>query len=248
MIIFPAIDLRNGKCVRLVQGELDKETVFSDNPVEMAKSWEAQGATFLHLVDLDGAFAGKPQNLEIIKEIVTAISIPVQLGGGIRSLDTIEEVLNAGVNRVILGTVAIKNPTMVQQACAKYPGRIVVGIDSKQGKVAVEGWGETSTETTVELANKMKDMGIQRIIFTDISKDGMLEGPNLASTKELALQTGLKIIASGGVSSIEDIKALKELEIAGVEGVIVGKALYTEAIKLTEAIKIAHEVVDRDEN
>lgn len=244
MIIFPAIDLREGKCVRLVQGQLDQETVFSEDPVDIARTWEAQGANFLHVVDLDGAFAGKPQNLDVVKEIVEAVSIPVQLGGGIRNLETIDQILALGVNRVILGTVAIGNPELVKKACEKHPQRIVVGIDSKNSMVAVEGWGTTSERTTVELAMEMKEAGVKEIIFTDISRDGMMKGPNIESTKELAEKSGLKIIASGGVASLEDIRALKKIESAGVKGVIVGKALYTEAIHLPEALAVAQEEVE----
>ncbi len=244
MIIFPAIDLREGKCVRLVQGQLDQETVFSEDPVDIARTWEAQGAKFLHVVDLDGAFAGKPQNLDVVKEIVEAVSIPVQLGGGIRNLDTIDQILALGVTRVILGTVAIGNPELVKKACEKHPGRVVVGIDSKNSMVAVEGWGTTSERTTVELAMEMKQAGVEEIIFTDISRDGMMKGPNLESTKELAEKSGLRIIASGGVASLEDIRALKKIESAGVKGVIVGKALYTEAIHLPEALAVAQEEVE----
>ncbi|MBS4024191.1 MAG: 1-(5-phosphoribosyl)-5-[(5-phosphoribosylamino)methylideneamino]imidazole-4-carboxamide isomerase [Clostridia bacterium] len=239
MKIFPAIDLRAGKCVRLVQGKLDQETVFADNPVEMAKAWESKGAEFLHLVDLDGAFSGKPQNLGVIREIVANVNIPVQLGGGIRVMEVIEEILELGVARVILGTVAIGNPRLVESACRQYPGKIVVGIDSKDGKVAVEGWDITSEREGVELALEMKKLGVERIIYTDIKRDGMLTGPNLAGTKDLAERTGMQIIASGGISCLEDIVQLKKLEAVGIEGVIVGKALYTHALKLEDALKAA---------
>ncbi|MDW7674750.1 MAG: 1-(5-phosphoribosyl)-5-[(5-phosphoribosylamino)methylideneamino]imidazole-4-carboxamide isomerase [Bacillota bacterium] len=239
MIIFPAIDLRGGKCVRLVQGRLDQETIFSENPVEVAKTWQAKGAEFLHLVDLDGAFAGKPKNLEVIAEIAANVTIPTQLGGGIRNIDTIEEILGLGISRVILGTVAIGNPKLVQEACDRFPGKIVLGIDSKDGLVAVEGWGTTAEKSAIELALEMKKLGIERIIFTDIRRDGMLSGPNLDSTKELAEKTGLKVIASGGMSSLEDVKAVKALESAGVEGAIMGKALYTNTVKLEDALAVA---------
>jgi phosphoribosylformimino-5-aminoimidazole carboxamide ribotide isomerase len=239
MKIYPAIDLREGKCVRLIQGRLEQETVFSENPVEMAKEWEEKGAEFLHLVDLDGAFSGKPQNLDVIREIVANVNIPVQLGGGIRGMEVIEEILALGVARVILGTVAIGNPQLVKSACEKHPGKIVVGIDSKDGKVAVEGWDITSEKEAVELALEMKKMGVERIIYTDIKRDGMLTGPNLESTKDLAERTGLKIIASGGISCLEDIVQLKKLEPVGIEGAIVGKALYTDALRLEDALKIA---------
>ncbi|MGF7185561.1 phosphoribosylformimino-5-aminoimidazole carboxamide ribotide isomerase [Desulfitispora alkaliphila] len=239
MLIIPAIDLRAGKCVRLIQGDLKQETIFSDNPVAVAKAWEAKGAKYIHLVDLDGAFAGFPKNLDIIKEITKAVSVPVQVGGGIRSIETIEQILSAGVDRVILGTVAIGNPNLVKEACSHFGEKIVVGIDSKDGLVAIEGWEATVEKTAVELAIEMKELGIERVIFTDTRRDGTLKGPNLESTKELAQEAGIKVIASGGVANLQDLVNLKKLEQYGVEGVVMGKALYTEAIDLEEALRIA---------
>ncbi len=239
MIIFPAIDLRAGKAVRLLQGDPEKETIFSDDPVAVARSWQEMGARFLHLVDLDGAFSGRPQNLDIIRRIVEALEIPVQLGGGIRDIDTIDQVLELGVSRVILGTTAVSSPKLVEEAAKRFGERVVVGIDGNNGLVAIEGWENTVEKTVLELAREMREVGISRIVFTDTRRDGMMQGPNIESTREMALGSGLKVIASGGVSSLEDIRALKELEGSGVEGVITGKALYTGALDLREALAIA---------
>ncbi|MCL6635262.1 MAG: 1-(5-phosphoribosyl)-5-[(5-phosphoribosylamino)methylideneamino]imidazole-4-carboxamide isomerase [Peptococcaceae bacterium] len=238
MLIIPAIDLRAGKCVRLVEGRLDRETVYSDNPVAMARHWQDQGARYLHLVDLDGAFAGAPKNLDVIKEILAAVAIPVQVGGGIRNLDAVERLLDLGASRVILGTVAILKPEMVAEACSRFGEAILVGIDSKGGRVAIEGWGVTVQKGTVELANEMKELGVRRIVFTDIRRDGTLKGPNTAATAELARATGLKIIASGGVSVPDDLRAIKELEPFGVDAVIIGKALYAGTVTLSDALAI----------
>jgi phosphoribosylformimino-5-aminoimidazole carboxamide ribotide isomerase len=239
VIIFPAIDLKDGKCVRLYQGKMDEVTVFSDNPVEMALNWQEQGATYLHLIDLNGAFAGSPQNARVISQIVQSLTIPIQVGGGIRNMETIDRLLGEGVARVILGTSAVTNPELVEQACAKYGEQIVLGLDAKNGLVAIDGWEKESSKDFLDLAYEMKDLGIQRIIFTDTSLDGTLQGPNLTSTKELAEKTGLKIIVSGGVSSLDDIKNILELEKSGVEGVIVGIALYRGNFKLEEALALA---------
>ncbi|HEX3015646.1 MAG TPA: 1-(5-phosphoribosyl)-5-[(5-phosphoribosylamino)methylideneamino]imidazole-4-carboxamide isomerase [Desulfobacteria bacterium] len=241
MIIFPAIDLRAGKAVRLLQGKLDQETVFSDDPVAVAHSWQDRGSQYLHVVDLDGAFCGRPRNLDVVKDIVNTVKIPIQLGGGIRDLETIEQVLGIGVQRVILGTTAISQPQLVEEAVKRFGERVLVGIDGKNGLVAIEGWENTVEKTVLELAREMRDLGIERIVFTDTRRDGMMKGPNLKSIKEMAMQSGLKIIASGGVSSLEDIKALKELERLGVEGVITGKALYTGALNLEDALVVAEE-------
>ncbi|HZW84253.1 MAG TPA: 1-(5-phosphoribosyl)-5-[(5-phosphoribosylamino)methylideneamino]imidazole-4-carboxamide isomerase [Candidatus Deferrimicrobium sp.] len=241
MIIFPAIDLRAGKAVRLLQGRKEDETVFSDNPVAVAHTWQDRGAKFLHLVDLDGAFSGHPQNLDVIKEIVSALNIPVQMGGGIRDLAGIEQMLELGVTRVILGTTAISKPQMVEEAVKRFGDRVVVGIDGKDGMVAIEGWENTVEKTVLELAREMREVGIERIVFTDTRRDGMMKGPNLESTREMAIQSGLKVIASGGVSTLADIKAIKDLEAVGVEGVITGKALYTGAIDLAQALALAEE-------
>ena len=239
MIIFPAIDIRGGKCVRLLKGDFEKETVFSDKPEEMAKKWQAQGAEFLHLVDLDGALAGKSQNLATVEKILAVVDIPVELGGGIRTLESIDEVLALGVRRVILGSVAVRDPELVKTACAKYGDRIVVGIDAKDGIVAVDGWGVSGDVEATALAKEMKKAGVKTIIYTDISRDGTLSGVNVEATAKLARESGVAIVASGGVKSIADIEALKPYEKAGIEGVIVGKSIYMGTLDLAEAIEIA---------
>jgi phosphoribosylformimino-5-aminoimidazole carboxamide ribotide isomerase len=239
MLIFPAIDLRDGKCVRLVEGRLDQETVYSDQPVDMAKHWQAAGAKYLHLVDLDGAFAGVPKNLPIIKEIVTALDIPVQVGGGIRNIKTIDMLLAAGVDRVILGTAAISHPEMVRAAVEKYGEQIVVGIDARDGMVAVHGWAVESNRPALDLAYDMVEIGVRRVVFTDISRDGTMKGPNLEATGALARTTKLKVIASGGVSTLDDLRQIKALEQDGVEGAIMGKSLYSGAVDIEQALRIA---------
>lgn len=239
MIIFPAIDIRGGKCVRLLKGDFAKETVFSDKPEDMAKKWQAQGAEFLHLVDLDGALKGKSQNLATVEKILAAVDIPVELGGGIRTMENIDEVLKLGVRRVILGSVAVRSPELVREACAKYGDRIVVGIDAKDGIVAVDGWGVSGNIEATALAKEMKKAGVKTIIYTDISRDGTLAGVNVEATAKLARESGINIVASGGVKSIDDIKALKPYEKDGIEGVIVGKSIYMGTLDLAEAIAIA---------
>lgn len=242
MIIFPAIDIRGGKCVRLTKGCFDQETIFADQPVDMAKRWASEGAEYLHLVDLDGALAGKPVNTAAIKEIVKAVTIPVQLGGGIRTLENIRECLEAGVQRVILGSIAVKDPELVAAACKEYGDQIVVGIDARDGLAAVEGWGVTGGVSAEELAKRMAAVGVARIIYTDISRDGMLSGVNVAATAALAKASGISIIASGGVKDIADIQAIKEMENDGIEGVIVGKAIYLGSLDLGEALRVARGV------
>lgn len=239
MRIYPAIDIRGGKCVRLLKGDFEKETTFSDAPEEMAKKWEAMGAEYLHLVDLDGALAGMSKNLDTVKKILTAVDIPCELGGGIRSMENIKEVLDTGVERVILGSVAVKNPALVKEACAKYGERIVVGIDAKDGMVAVDGWGVSSDVKVTELAKKMKAVGVKTIIYTDISRDGTLEGVNVEATARLAKESGVKIVASGGVRSEADIRALLPHERDGIEGVIVGKSIYMGTLDLAAALAIS---------
>ncbi|WHH58909.1 1-(5-phosphoribosyl)-5-[(5-phosphoribosylamino)methylideneamino]imidazole-4-carboxamide isomerase [Petroclostridium sp. X23] len=238
MILYPAIDIRQGKCVRLVQGSFSDMTVYSDHPVQMAQKWEQNGAEFIHLVDLDGALSGKSINSEVITEIAKTVNVPVQLGGGIRSMDTIQFYLDNGINRVILGTSAVKNPALVKEAVEKYGNRIVVGIDAKDGMAAVGGWEEVSAVTAVELALKMQDMGVQTIIYTDIAKDGMLQGPNVEAMKEMVDHLVIDVIASGGVSTLEDIVKLTG---TGVQGAIIGKALYTGNIDLVDALRVAKE-------
>lgn len=239
MLIIPAIDLREGKCVRLVEGRLDQETVYSDDPVAMAALWQSQGARMLHVVDLDGAFSGAPKNLDVIREILAEVNIPVQIGGGIRNLDTVERLLELGAARVILGTVAILKPRLVSEACARYGEAVLVGIDGRNGRVAIEGWGVTVDKSTLELAREMKGLGVTRVVFTDIRRDGTLQGPNLEATGELARATGLKVVASGGVSTSDDLRSLKKLEPMGVDSVIMGKALYAGTVTMSEALAIA---------
>lgn len=238
MVIFPAIDIRGGKCVRLFKGDFAQETVFSDRPEEMAANWEAQGGKFLHLVDLDGALAGKSVNLDVVKRIVDTVRIPVELGGGIRTMENIDEVLSLGVQRVILGSVAVKNPALVKEACQKYGDRVVVGIDAKDGIVAVDGWGVSGDVEVTVLAKEMAKAGVKTIIYTDISRDGTLSGVNVEATARLARESGVKIVASGGVKSLDDIKALLPYEQDGIEGVIVGKSIYTGSLDLQEAIAL----------
>ncbi len=238
MIVIPAIDLKEGKCVRLEQGLMERDTVFCDNPGEQALAWQQQGAELLHIVDLDGAFAGAPKNRTAIEAIVAALTIPTQLGGGIRDIPTIEAYLDLGIDRVIIGTAAQRNPELGEEACKRFPGRIVVGIDAKNGMVAVQGWAEVTDVRAAELARRFEGDGVAAIIYTDISRDGMMQGPNIAATKELAEAISTPVIASGGVSSLADIENLMAIEASGVTGVITGKAIYTGAIKLAEAVAL----------
>lgn len=238
MIILPAIDLKDGRCVRLEQGLMDKDTVYHDDPAAQALIWQEQGGEYLHIVDLDGAFAGVPKNREAIKSIVAAISIPAELGGGIRDLATIEAYLELGIERVILGTVAKENPALVQEACRLFPGRIVVGIDAKDGLVAIRGWADVTEKKASELATEMEGFGVAAIIYTDIARDGMMQGPNIEATKALAESISIPVIASGGVSSLADIRNLLAIEASGVSGVITGKAIYTGALDLRAAVAL----------
>jgi phosphoribosylformimino-5-aminoimidazole carboxamide ribotide isomerase len=238
VIVIPAIDLKEGKCVRLEQGLMERDTVFNDDPGAQARAWQDQGAELLHIVDLDGAFAGEPKNRAAIEAIVRAITIPSQLGGGIRDLATIEAYLGLGIGRVIIGTAAQRNPDLVKEACARFPGRIVVGIDAKNGLVAVQGWAEVTDVTAVELAKRFEGYGVSAIVYTDISRDGMLQGPNIEATSALAAAISIPVIASGGVSSLRDIENLLTVEASGVTGVITGKAIYTGALNLAEAIAV----------
>ena len=235
MIIYPAIDLKDGKCVRLRQGDFDKVTVYSENPGDMAKEFVKKGAKFIHMVDLDGAKDGKTTNAEAIKSICEAAGdVPVQLGGGIRTMENVEYVLSLGVSRVILGTAAVKNPDFAKEAAAKFGDKVVVGIDAKDGMVAVEGWIEVSNVSAIDLALKMKSYGIKTVIYTDIETDGMLKGPNLEAMKEMLEKTGMDVIASGGVSEEKD---LENLEKCGVSGAIVGKAIYDGRVDLEKVLK-----------
>ena len=237
MKILPAIDLRDGKCVNLVQGIATQETVFSDAPVEMAQRWQTEGAEYLHLVDLDGAFQGESANLHIVSEIVSALDIPVQLGGGIRSMEQLEAVLALGVDRAILGTVALKQPSLVKQACAKYGAHIAVGIDAKDGMVATDGWLEVSQKPAVEFAREMTE--VQTFIYTDIKSDGMLKGPNVDATADIIDAVPANVIGSGGVTSLADVVALKQI---GASGAIIGRALYTGDLMLQDAIAAGQKV------
>lgn len=236
MIIYPAIDLKEGHCVRLIRGDMEQATIFNDDPAAQAAGFVDAGASWLHLVDLDGAFAGKPMNAKAVEAIVNEVDIPVQLGGGIRSLETIENWLSRGVMRVILGTVAVKDPDLVKQACRKFPGCIAVGIDARGGRVAVEGWAEETDVKAVDLARKFADAGVEAIIYTDIDRDGVLEGANIPATAEMARAVSIPVIASGGVSSLTDIRGLiAEKRIAGA---IIGRALYDGRIDLAAALKL----------
>jgi phosphoribosylformimino-5-aminoimidazole carboxamide ribotide isomerase len=239
MIVIPAIDLKEGRCVRLEQGLMEKDTVYCDDPAAQARIWQEQGGELLHIVDLDGAFAGVPRNKAAIEAIVGAIDIPTELGGGIRDLPTVEAYLDLGVGRVILGTVAKENPALVAEACRLFPGRIVVGIDAKDGLVAVRGWADLTEKNASEMAREMEGMGVTAIIYTDIARDGMMQGPNIEATRRLAESISIPVIASGGVSSLKDIENLIAIEKSGVVGVITGKAIYTGALDLREAVRIA---------
>ena len=236
MLILPAIDLRGGNCVRLVKGDFKQETIYSEHPEEVALRWEGEGAEFLHVVDLDGALAGEPQNMDAIKRILQAVKIPVEVGGGIRSMESIDRLLSIGVSRVILGSVAVHKEELVQEACSAYGNRIVVGIDAKKGIVATDGWEKSGDISAVELAKKLGAFGLETIIYTDISRDGTLSGVNVTETAHLARASGIKVIASGGVKSISDIEELKKRECDGIIGVIVGKSIYEGTLSLTEAI------------
>ncbi len=238
MILFPAIDLKDGQCVRLKLGEMDDATVFSDDPAAQAKAFEEQGFKYLHIVDLNGAFEGRPVNAEAVDAILDALSIPAQLGGGIRDLATIETWLEKGIARVILGTIAVRDPQLVREACRKFPSRIAVGIDAKGGKVAVEGWAETSELTAIELASRFEDAGVSAIIYTDIERDGVLKGLNLPATAELARATAISVIASGGLASIEDVEALLRPEYSMLEGAITGRALYDGRLDAKQALAL----------
>lgn len=238
MILFPAIDLKDGQCVRLKLGEMSAATVFNDDPAAQAALFEAQGFRYLHIVDLNGAFAGRPINGAAVDAILKAVKMPVQLGGGIRDLATIESWLDKGIRRVILGTVAVRNPDLVREACAKFPGRIAVGIDARGGKVAVEGWAEASELTAVDLAARFADAGVAAIIYTDIDRDGILKGLNLPATAELARATPIPVIASGGLASIEDVRLLMRPEYSMLEGAITGRALYDGRLDPKEALAL----------
>ncbi|MBF0392156.1 MAG: 1-(5-phosphoribosyl)-5-[(5-phosphoribosylamino)methylideneamino]imidazole-4-carboxamide isomerase [Alphaproteobacteria bacterium] len=238
MILFPAIDLKGGSCVRLLRGEMDHATVFNTDPADQARKFADAGCEWLHVVDLDGAFAGRPVNADAVASIVAAIKAPVQLGGGIRDMRTIESWLRAGVRRVILGTVALRDPLLVKEACRRFPARVAVGIDARDGRVAVEGWAQTSEIQAVDLALKFEDAGVAAIIYTDIERDGAMGGPNVEATAALARRLTTPVIASGGVSSLDDLKAIKAAGGSGIAGVISGRALYDGRIDLAAALAL----------
>ncbi|MBZ0126243.1 MAG: 1-(5-phosphoribosyl)-5-[(5-phosphoribosylamino)methylideneamino]imidazole-4-carboxamide isomerase, partial [Rhodocyclaceae bacterium] len=237
MLLIPAIDLKDGHCVRLKQGDMDDATVFSEDPASMARHWLAQGARRLHLVDLNGAVAGKPKNEAVIKSITAAVGddIPVQLGGGIRDLDTIERYLDDGITYVIIGTAAVKNPGFLHDACGAFPGHIIVGLDAKDGKVATDGWSKMTGHDVVDLARKYEDYGVEAVVYTDIGRDGMLSGVNIEATVRLAQALRIPVIASGGIASMKDIKALCKVEGEGIMGAITGRAIYEGTLDFKKA-------------
>jgi len=241
MLVIPAIDLKGGQCVRLRQGRMEEETVYSAEPVKIAAQWKAAGAEWIHVVDLDGAVTGKPVNIEAIEAIRDAVGIPLQLGGGLRDLGAVERWLSKGIDRVILGTVAAEDPSVVKAACRRYPGRIAVGIDSRQGEIMVQGWRARAARRAIDLAKEMEGYGVAIIILTDISRDGVGGGINLAQAKEMGRAIKTPLIVSGGIATLADIKAVKELAPYGVIGVITGRALYEGTLDLAEAIRAARE-------
>jgi phosphoribosylformimino-5-aminoimidazole carboxamide ribotide isomerase len=241
MLIIPAIDLKDGHCVRLRQGSMTDATVFSEDPGAMARHWISIGARRLHLVDLNGAFAGKPKNEEAVKAVVKAIGgdIPVQLGGGIRDLDTVERYLDDGIAYIILGTAAVKTPGFLHDACCAFPGHILVGLDAKDGKIAVDGWSKVTGHDVLDLAKKFQDLGVEAIIYTDITRDGMMSGVNIKATVDLARELSVPVIASGGITDLKDVKALCEAEAEGILGAITGRAIYEGTLDFAEAQKLA---------
>ena len=244
MLLIPAIDLKDGHCVRLVQGDMKQATTFSENPTDMAMQWVNQGARRLHLVDLNGAFAGKPQNFSAIKKIIASVGydVPIQLGGGIRDLDTIEKYIDNGIRYIIIGTAAVKNPGFLKDACSAFGGHIIVGLDAKDGKVATDGWSKLTGHEVVDLGKKFEGYGVESIIYTDIGRDGMLSGINIEATVKLAQALHIPVIASGGLSGIEDIKKLCAIEDEGIEGVICGRAIYSGDLDFEKAQELADEI------
>ena len=243
MLVIPAIDLKDGECVRLRQGRMDDSTVFGDDPVSMAKRWVNAGCRRLHLVDLNGAFAGTPVNGEAVTAIAQAFpQLPIQIGGGIRTLETIEHYVKAGVSYVIIGTKAVKEPAFVKEACAAFPGKVIVGLDAQDGFVATDGWAEVSTVKAVDLARQFKDDGVSSIVYTDIARDGMMQGVNVEATVNLAVEGGIPVIASGGVTNIEDIRALSKVAGQGILGAITGRAIYEGTLDVAQAQTLADEL------
>ncbi|MGE0559338.1 MAG: 1-(5-phosphoribosyl)-5-[(5-phosphoribosylamino)methylideneamino]imidazole-4-carboxamide isomerase [Burkholderiales bacterium] len=247
MLIIPAIDLKDGKCVRLKQGDMNDATVFSEDPGAMAKQWLDQGARRLHVVDLNGAAAGKPKNEAAIKAIVRAVGadLPIQLGGGIRDLDTIETYIDAGISYIIIGTAAVKTPGFLQEACTAFQGHIIVALDAKDGKVAVDGWSKMTGHDVADLAKKFEDYGVEAVIYTDIGRDGMLTGVNIEATVALARQLNVPVIASGGITDLEDVKKLCAVESEGITGAITGRAVYQGTLKFAEAQKLADQLTKK---
>lgn len=258
MLLIPAIDLKDGHCVRLKQGDMDQATVFSEDPAQMARHWLEQGARRLHLVDLNGAFAGKPKNQTAVKSIIQVVrefaianevdEIPIQLGGGIRDLDTIERYLDGGLSFIIIGTAAVKNPGFLHDACSAFPGQIIVGLDAKDGKVATDGWSKLSGHEVIDLARKFEDYGCEAIVYTDIGRDGMMGGVNIEATVKLAQSMTIPVIASGGVHNIKDVEALCAVQDEGIEGVICGRSIYEGTLNLREAQTRADELSDSEES
>jgi phosphoribosylformimino-5-aminoimidazole carboxamide ribotide isomerase len=242
LVIIPAIDIKDGKCVRLAQGDFERVTTYADNPLDMALTWVQQGAELIHIVDLDGSVAGLPRNANIILEIAKKINIPIQVGGGIRDMETIEFYLSNGVSSVILGTTALKDEKIIQDACETFPGKIILGIDALDGKVAIRGWTQKTEQNAVDLARRYENDSIKAIIYTDIKRDGMGTGVNIEATKELAKAVSIPVIASGGVATIADIEKLLAIDDCEIYGVIIGRALYTGAISLEEAIKESRKI------
>jgi phosphoribosylformimino-5-aminoimidazole carboxamide ribotide isomerase len=247
MLIIPAIDLKDGRCVRLQQGDMDSATVFSEDPVDMARHWAGQGARRLHIVDLNGAVAGKPKNERVIREMIAAVgeTLPIQLGGGIRDLDTIESYIDAGVAFVIIGTAAVKNPGFLHDACYAFPGHIIVGLDARDGKVAVEGWSKMTGHDVVDLGKKFEDYGVEALVYTDIGRDGMLTGVNIEATLKLAQAIRIPIIASGGLSSVKDVQSVCKLVPEGIVGAIAGRALYEGKLDFKKAQAAADKAVGK---
>ncbi|HDI52149.1 MAG TPA: 1-(5-phosphoribosyl)-5-[(5-phosphoribosylamino)methylideneamino]imidazole-4-carboxamide isomerase [Bacteroidetes bacterium] len=237
MLVIPAIDLKDGQCVRLRSGKKEDVTIYSSEPWKIAQKWQAAGAQILHVIDLDGAFSGKPINLAALQKIRQTVEIPIQFGGGIRSYSDIQKMLDLGIDRLILGTAVVSSPEWIQQIVQNFGDKIIIAIDARNGKIATEGWVQLSDESPITFARKLSEQGIRRVIYTDISRDGMLVGPNFDMTKEIAIQSNLKIIAAGGISSLADLEKLKQLEKFGIEGAIVGRALYEGQIDLAQAIK-----------
>jgi phosphoribosylformimino-5-aminoimidazole carboxamide ribotide isomerase len=247
VIFFPAIDLKDGKCVRLVRGEMNTATVFNEDPADQAQNFAGAGCRWLHVVDLDGAFAGKPINTEAVDAIVAAVDLPVQLGGGIRTLATAADWLTRGVRRVILGTAALRYPDLVRAACRDFPGRIAVGIDAREGRVAVQGWSEQSEIAVLDLARRFEDAGVAAIVFTDIARDGAMAGPNTQATIDLARAVSIPIILSGGISSLNDLRVVQEAGEGLIEGVVCGRALYDGRIDVKQAVALLERrISDRD--